>query len=308
MTPQEFNDRCIELLHDARLEDRIAVIGSGPSSPYIAPIKTLQQQLCDSCGISTIPNEEFWALAERAHSNSPGDYFRVIRTTYGDTPHWQARTYDHIARLPVRGWATFNYDEQLPRACFDAYGNPFSRSFSVYPAIDNQTYASPQELLGSQRKLIALHGYCNDDNPEWEKQVILRTGDYNHHYIDNPAPLFTWWRDMLLTAPCIFIGTSLKEPGLHRAIEHLMAEHRDRLIAMNHIHLLDNRPDPKTGAYSIPGMSLFVINQIHYDPVDSRFSGLIRILSEFSGLSYDRPMPGCTGPEPIKPTDTFSYS
>lgn len=306
MTSQEFNDRCIRQLRDARLEDRIAVIGSGPSSPYIAPIKTLQQQLCDRCGISTIPNEEFWALAERAHSNCPDEYFRVIRTTYGDTPHWQARTYDHIARLPVQGWVTFNYDDQLPTACFDVPGPPID--FSVYPAIGRQPYASPQEFLGSQKRLIALHGYCNDDNPAWEKQVILRTTDYNDHYIDNPAPLFIWWREMLLTAPCIFLGTSLKEPGLHRAIEHLMPEHRDRLEKMNHIHLINNQPDPKTQNYSTPGRSLFVINQIHYDPIDANFSGLIRILSEFSGLQFHRPIPRGTGPEPIRPTDTFSYS
>lgn len=306
MTPQEFNDRCIEQLRDARLEDRIAVIGSGPSSPYIAPIKTLQQQLCDRCGISTIPNEEFWALAERAHSNSPDEYFRVIRTTYGDTPHWQARTYDHIARLPVQGWVTFNYDDQLPTACFDVPGPTID--FSVYPAIGRQPYASPQEFLGAQKRLIALHGYCNDNNPDWEKQVILRTTDYNDHYIDNPAPLFIWWREMLLTAPCIFLGTSLKEPGLHRAIEHLMPDHRDRLEKMNHIHLINNQADPKTLNYSAPGRSLFVINQVHYDQIDTNFSGLIRILSEFSGLPFHRPIPRGTGPEPIKPTDTFSYS
>jgi hypothetical protein len=306
VTPEEFNDKCIEQLRNAKLDGRIAVVGSGPSSPYIAPIKTLQQQLCDNCGISTIPNEEFWALAERAHSSSPDDYFRVIRTTYGDTPHWQARTYDHIARLPVQGWVTFNYDDQLPTACLAAPGPRID--FSVYPAIGRQPYASPQEFLGTKKRLIALHGYCNEKNPEWEKQIILRTTDYNAHYIDFPAPLFFWWREMLLTAPCIFLGTSLKEPGLHRAIEYLLLDHRDRLEKMNHIHLINNQRDPKTLNYSAPGRSLFVINQVHYDPIDANFSGLIRILSEFSGLPFHRPIPGGTGPEPIKPTDTFFYA
>ncbi len=308
MTPEEFNALCIDQLRAAKLDERIAVIGSGPSSPYIAPIKNLQAKFCDQCGITPQPNEEFWALAERAYVSNSSEYFQIIRSTYGDTPHWQARTYDHIARLPVQGWVTFNYDDQLPRACFDLLGTSFADYFSVYPAIDGQTYATPQEFLGIQKKLMALHGYSNDTNPLWEKQVILKTSDYNFHYIQNPAPLFAWWRDMLLTAPCIFLGTSLREPGLHRAIEHLLIEHRDRLIAMNHIHLMDNRPIPKSTNYSPPGTSLFVIKQVHYDPIDDNYSGLIQVLSEFSGLSALRPTPRSMGPQQITPTDTFTYS
>lgn len=305
MTQEEFNALCIKDLREAKVEGRVAVVGSGPSAPYIAPIEELSHQLCDRCGIDQQPKEHFWSLAERAHAGNPIEYFKVIRETYDKTPHWQSRVYKHIARLPVQGWATFNYDDQLPEACFEVPGKLAQNDFSVFPAFGNDTYASPQEFFGSRQKLIALHGYCNEKNPEWEKQIILRTSDYNKHYIDNPASLSIWWREMLLAAPCIFLGTSLKEPGLHRAIEYLKTEHLDRLIAMNHIHLLDNQPDPNTKKYSTPSTSLLVIKQIHYDRIDDRYSGLLRILSEFSGLSNDRPMPGCVGPEPIRPTDSF---
>ena len=45
MTPEELNDRCIARLREADLAARVAVVGSGPSSPYMAPIGKLEEFL-----------------------------------------------------------------------------------------------------------------------------------------------------------------------------------------------------------------------------------------------------------------------
>jgi hypothetical protein len=308
VTPDELNQKCIARLQNADLESRVAVVGSGPSSPYIARIEKLEQLLCARCGITKSPGEEFWVFSERAHSKNGSEYFRVVKETYGDTPHWTAHVYRHLANMPFRGFATFNYDDQLPTEFQSKYPTTYDKYFSVYPPRNGQTYSVPQEFLTPPPRLIAVHGYCDPLNRQWEKEVILRLEDYNTHYIKHPALLFDWWRDMLLSIPCLFIGTSLREPGLHRVMEYLLSGHYDRVANMGHLHLLDSRPDPITSNYNLPGKSLSVIEQVYFDPIDGHYTGLLKVLAPFSNLPIDRPSPRAPAPKPIMPTDSFDFT
>jgi hypothetical protein len=308
VTPDDLNEECVQQLVNARLETRVAVVGSGPSSPYIAPIDALEKLLCSACGIAKSPKENFWAFCERAHNANPPEYFRVLRETYEDTPYWSARVYRHLLRMPFMGYATFSYDNQLPFEFRDRYPKTFADYFSVYPPRAGQTYSSPQEFLDPPPRLVALHGYCDPDNDIWEREAILRESDYNQHYIDNPARLFDWWRDMLLGIPCLFIGTSLKEPGLFKVVEYLLRQHNDRLLKMGHLHLVSATPDYKTGVYDAPETSLSVIEQVQYDRKDERYTGLVEVLSRISGLPVDPPSPRSPAPSRITATDTLEFT
>lgn len=304
MSPAELNAQCTDRLLAADLGQRLAVIGSGPSSPFIAPIEELERLLCARCGLAKEPNDEFWVFSQKAYDRNAVQYFQVIRDTYDKTPHWTSHLYEHIVRLPVKGFATFNYDTQLPDQFRRLHPDSYLDGFSVYPPRDDQTCAWPQEFLGSQQLLVALHGYCDPENNDWEKQIILRLSDYNDHYTGSVAPLFAWWREMLLTLPCVFIGTSLKEPGLHRVIKYLLERSPDRLVDKGHLHLVPMRSD--TG-YPPAGKSLSVIDQLFFDPLDSRYSGLLSVLSAFSGLPIDSPSPRIPAPKPITLTETFDF-
>jgi hypothetical protein len=306
VSPDELNEQCIERLTQAALAERVAIVGSGPSTPHIAPIGKLEELLTERCGIIKNEGEEFWKFAERAHNANADEYFDVVRQTYEETPYWSADVYAHLVAMPFKAFATFNYDDQLPRAFRGRYPDTYGQFFSVYPPHADLTYFSPQELLGSPPRLIALHGYCDPDNGQWEKQAVLRTADYNHHYGEPPASLFDWWRNMLLAAPCIFVGTSLTEPGLFRVLEYLRDNQRDRLDTLNHLHVLDAPRDARE-EYPRPGKSLWVVEQVYYDRIDSRHSGLLRILSEFSKLPIDRPRPRVPALKPITQTDDFNF-
>jgi hypothetical protein len=307
VTADELNERCIARLQQADLSQCIAVLGSGPSNPYIAPISALEKSLAKRCGIVKEQEEEFWNFAQRAHCADANQYFEVIQQTYEDTPHWKADVYLHVVTMPFKAFVTFNYDEQLPKAFRDRYPETWDQFFSVYPPQGNNTYFVPNELLSSPPRLIALHGYCDAKNSAWAQQAILRTSDYNQHYCTPPNRLFDWWRDMLLAARCLFIGTSLREPGLHRVVQHLLPNHRDKLNQLNHIHLVDVEAKNFEPSDQ-PWLSLDIIEQICYDPIDPRYSGLLRVLSEFSKLPIDRPTPRVPALKPITLTDKFDFT
>src|SRR5262249_39343428 len=170
----------------------------------------------------------------------------------------------------------------------------------------NNKHFSVLELLQSPPRLIALHGYCDPQNDQWQRQAILRAGDYNQHYCVAPAPLADWWCNMLLATPCFFIGTSLIEPGLFRVVEYPLPGYRERLEKLNHIHLVHMQAD-RYNKGNPPGKSLGIIEQVYYDRMDARYTGLIRVLSAFSKLPPDRPRPQVPALKPITATDNFNF-
>ena len=307
MTPDELNNECVDRLTAADLAGRVVVVGSGPSSPYVAPIGKLQESLCARCGISKNSGERFSAFSQRAHEGNASQYFSVLKETYGDTPHWSADVYQHLANIPFKGFATFNYDDQLPKAFRNRFPATAATHFSVYPPRNGQTYFAALELLSQPPRLMALHGYCDPDNDEWEKQIILRAPDYQQHYIDHPALLFEWWRNLLLSVPCIFVGTSLEEPGLYRVMEYLLPHSRDRLSNLDHLHLIDVQLDPVSLLYPARRKSLGEIDRVYFDRLDDRYSGLLKVLSHFSRLPTDRPSPRAPAPKPITALDTIDF-
>jgi hypothetical protein len=305
VTADQLNQQCIERLRAAALEKRVAVIGSGPSSDYILRIDKLQEKLATRCGVNIDPNEPSWEFCERAHQAKAKTYFEVLQETYEDTPQWSARAYRQLVGINFLGFATLNYDDQLP---FDFKCRYKDGRVSVFPPwAVNHRLLQPAEFLSPPPRLALLHGYSHRDNPEWWKQLILKESDYNRHYVQEPRPLFDWWVGLLLTIPCIFIGTSLREPGLERVFKEIGVEHRDVLNHMNHLHLLPAEQDTRTRDYPSAGRSFRTIEQVLYDRLDDRYTGLLQVLSELSGLPWEAPIPNVQAPKLITATDNFDW-
>lgn len=293
MTPDEYNNDCIQALKAANLSDYIAVVGSGLSSPYIAPVGTLKRKLSEACGIEPLEGEHLWVFCQRAHDANPDAYVQVLQDSYSGTPYWDALVYRYLINMPFRGFATLNYDRQLPSAFAERYPDDCNERFSVYPP-SNNGYFQATQLIADEPRLIAIHGFADPNDPKWADRVILKTDDYNAHYTGTNPPLIGWWQTLLATNPCIFIGTSLKEPGIELALKDASTALREAIAAKRHLHLLPCERSPGHPHYPIPGHSFFAIRQTYYDKKDERHTGLIDVLSAFSGFRSITPSPRST--------------
>jgi len=294
VTSDQFNNNCIRELEVAKLQQRVVVVGSGPSSPFITSIQQLLERLQKNCRKRIKKGEFHWDFCDRARAASPDAYYRTIKETFENLPAWTADVYRHLIKINFKGYVTLNYDDQLPKEFRAQNSNDWSNRFSVYPHEDGSPNGTARayEFYKTTPLLVAVHGYCNPANLEWHKQVILSGDDYKTHYFDHGTGefLFHWWCDLLTQHSCVFIGTSLREPGLLRVVEKLAKDQFHRLMELDHIHLVGVNSD--SNATELSGQkSLNAFRRILYHRQDERFSGLGRVLSSFSGLPTDTPRP-----------------
>ena len=310
MTPTELNNLCISELEAAGLREGkyVAVVGAGPSSPYITSVLQLIEKMTMVCGVQHHPNQSTWDFFESAFRQNQEGYCQVIRQSYDMTPYWFSDVYTHIIAMPFVSFVTLNYDNQLSHAFRKKYPEDYSTRFSVYPVWPKLRVANPNEF--HRQNLVAIHGYRENGNQDWPKNIILKTSDYHHHYTSSQTGqrLFSWWQDLLTTYPCLFIGTSLLEPGIDRVVKTLVDEQHPNFRQLSHLHLKDVKPlkvnGVQTEEYPSATKTFGVFQQLHFDPVDVRFTGLLNILSTFSGQPIDDPKPGLPAPEPIAITIT----
>jgi hypothetical protein len=308
VTPDEFNAECARQLEKAKFAERIAVIGSGPSTAFIAPLASLVKDLETHCGVAKQADEYFWNYCSRACAANEPAYYGVIAKSYGSPSHLESRAYQHLIAINFPSYVTFNYDDQLPNAFRQKHGANFQQLFSVYPPRNGQTTAALADLLGHKQRLVAVHGYCDPQNVDWAHQIILKTEDYDRHYAsaETGSFLFNWWKNLLTVRPCVFMGTSLQEPGLSHVVAYLDRDKNPQVRELDHIHLKDCRPSDQ-GQYPPPEQSLGVFRQILFDRVDDRFMGLLRVLSHFSHIATENPSPGMPVPNSITQLDKFPF-
>jgi hypothetical protein len=314
VTSDELNLQCIADLKAEGLREKkfVAVVGSGPSLPYIASVTDLIAQMSVACGVVQTDGQPTWDFFENAYAGNAAEYVRVIRESLGNTPYWDSRMYAHIVRMPFRSFVTLNYEDQLPYAFRTLYPKNYKELFSVYPPWRGCDLASPADLFHKQR-LVAIHGYRDKAKADWPNNIILKRSDYNHHYFSavTGRRLQTWWKDTLTRYPCLFIGTSLTEPGIERVINWLIKDENPEFGRFNHIHLKDARPLKTTSGVPAPenpypeaDRPFGVIRQLRFDPLDGQFSGLLNILATFSGQPVEDPEPGMPALEEITPSDS----
>jgi len=307
VTTESFNIACVAELKNYNLSEYIAVVGSGPSSPYITSVDALISKLCNSCGVHFEDGEHLWVFCEKAHAANETEYFRVLRESYGDTPHWDSLIYRFLVNCPFRSFVTLNYDRQLPAAFAERYPGDCDSRFSVYPPNGNLGYFHATKLISDEPLLIAIHGYADKEDPSWERRVILRLKDYNDHYTGTNPQLLGWWQTLLTANPCIFIGTTLREPGIEQVFKESSAVMRDAIAAKGHLHLLPCERASSPPHYPSAAYSYSAIKQVFYDKKDQRHTGLIDVLTNFSAYRMVIPRPKSTSIPSFSATSNHDF-
>lgn len=320
MRPEEINQRCIERLNAAGVGrgEYVAVVGAGPSSPVVPAGKALVKEVADACGMD--PNDErpFWEFFEEAKQKNKGAFCDIINRNFCEPPFWTGEIYQHIVAIRFKSFVTLNYDDCLQQAFAKSEGPRWKGLFSVYPphrSADGTVggFASPSDF-NHKRRLVAIHGFRDLNDPEWpDKKIILTRSDYNEHYFspDKSYALSHWWQELLVNHDCLFIGTSLMEPGLRSVIEWLIKDENTQFLQRRHLHLKDVRwtrtehTDGRISEGYPPPKSVFgVVSQIQYDP-KARFVGLQEVLAPFSHFTSETDFePGMAAPIPISPSNS----
>jgi len=291
MTRDEYNQVCVEKLKQLRLEERVAVVGSGLSYRLTKRVDDLAKTLEGPCRVNKGVEEPNWDFFDRAHDANSKEYYRVVKESFSQTLPLDARLYWHIAKIRFKSFVTLNFDDQMPSAFHKTRLNRADVLFKVYPG--HGCIYLPSDLTGEKQHLVAVHGYKNDNIPDWHEKLILRGKDYDLHYVgdDNSRPpfLYLWWYWLLTTVPCVFIGTSLREPGLATVIVQILKSGNQKIKDL-HIHLKETDSQPPNYTES-EERSLGVIQQVLYDKFDEDHAGLGRVLSSFSGEPEGSPVP-----------------
>src|SRR6266498_4338725 len=135
---------------------------------------------------------------------------------------------------------------------------------------------------------------CNPRICRWPtsrmgKELILKREDYENAYTnyrnaDGTGGLLDWWCDLLSKYRCLFIGTSLDEPGIQSAVNSLLKE--SGLSQQEHVILVRlAESSPKNIAPPEMQPLLQTIQRVPYHPEDVRHRGLLRVWEELTGVS-----------------------
>ena len=150
-----FNEKCAQKLKQLRFDERVAVIGSGPSRPFVATIESLVKSLQQNCHARKGRDEPHWEFFERAHKKSKKNYFKTIKESFQELSEGDARVYQYLVKIHFKSFVTLNFDDQLPRAFLKNLDDK-DGLFSVFPG--NDKFHQPSELTGPKQNLVAIHG------------------------------------------------------------------------------------------------------------------------------------------------------
>jgi hypothetical protein len=296
----ELNAGCIETLKRRGVTDGrfVIVVGAGVSIPLIPSGRGLREIMAEKCGIADDNEEYYWEFFQRAKDFNPNAYRRTIIETFCDIPEWHPEACRQIVQLPSQSIITLNYDDHLQDAFSQKFGMGWEERFAVYPVQDKKRWVGGYELEHTFH-LLAAHGYrvrdtnaaIPDYNATWpDDGIILTTEQFKEHYFDRNRnhALFHWWSDLFCRFSCIFIGSSLQEPGIEAVITALDTSRNPSFLANKRIQLQHVKPlDAQTAhgtqiVYPPPRSPLTSVEQVLFDPKQG-FRGLLEILSGLTG-------------------------
>lgn len=297
----ELNAQCIETLKQAGVTDGgfVIVVGAGVSIPLIPSGRGLRAIMAEKCGIADDKEEYFWEFFQRARDSNQEAYRRTIIETFCDIPEWHPEACRQIVQVPGKSIITLNYDDHLQEAFSQKFGMGWEERFAVYPVQDQKRRWVGGYELEHTFHLLAAHGYrvrdtdaaAPDFTATWpDDGIILTTKQFREHYFDHNRShaLFLWWSDIFCRFSCLFIGTSLQEPGIDAVITKLESDRDPNFLSKTRIQLQDVSPlDVQTESgtqikYPPPRSPLASVDQVQFDPKQG-FRGLLEILSSLSG-------------------------
>lgn len=301
----ELNNRCIEYLKQKGVLNGsfILVVGAGISIPLMPSGKGLRKSMAEACGIPDDDTIPFWDFFDPIKKQFPQIFRETIIKTFCDAPEWHSESCHHIVSIPSASIVTLNYDDHLQDAFSRKFGSGWDTRFAIYPTQKEKTFAWPADFVHTPH-LLAAHGYRvkDDTNPEldlsatWpDDGIILTRSQYEEHYFGKHHYLFHWWKEVLCRFPCLFIATSLEEPGISEVINRLAEEKNPQFLAQTRIQLQDVRPMKDISGrnasilYPEPTSPLPTVQQFVYDPKPG-YRGLLQVLSSLSGEPLRGPL------------------
>jgi hypothetical protein len=278
------NIQCVDALRQLPLPEMVLVTGAGLSVPGCGNTQELADAIHAACDCNAPETfEHVRDFFQAAHDADPDSYYQTIRDQFSGPLAAAPKIYAMLVAANFRAYINLNYDRLLLDAMLQSRGS-IDGMFTPYP---NPEMFKPW-ALHSQR-IVAIHGFADGDRVGWERELILKRSDYefaytNHQNVDGTGGLLDWWCDLLSRWPCLFIGTSLDEPGIRSAVNSLLREKR---IALQEHIVLVSLPQTAGKDVAPPIMDplLKTIRRVPYHPEDARHRGLLRIWQELSGTS-----------------------
>lgn len=310
--PDDLNAECIKALQALKVGDGgfVAVVGAGPSSPMIPRGDDLIEEMKKACGLD-VDYRYFWDLYEAAKATNRIAYCELIKTKFSSSPYWSNDVYEVVCQIPFKTIITTNYDQYLPKAFGKVEGAGWNNRFCVYPPRKypekngtGMVYATDFDV---QKYLVAVHGYKDPENEEWPlDSIILAKSDYTKHYFGSGVlTLCGWWKEVLTRHNCVFIGSSLEEPGIAKALSDLVTGGAFERQPRQHVQLINVSLSEtimngikQAPEYPNPVNLYNSVKQIQFDP-KNLFEGLLEVLSEIAGI------PVCNDLEPRLAAPTF---
>jgi hypothetical protein len=300
-SPDELNHECVRQLEAAGvgLGNYIAVVGAGPSSPLVPASNELKREIAIACGLDPDDARPPWEFFEDARKNNRAEYCRVINARFQDKPFLRTEGYLQIVAVPFKSFITLNYDSHIQAAFAKICSGDWEDNFSIYPSHASPNgeaagLATAASLGGPTKRLVAIHGFRDPNDPDWPAtKIILTKSDYEHHYFsaNTTAFLAHWWANVLTFHDCLFLGTSLQEPGIAQVLKKLRGEPNVQFCQRKHLHLKDvslmrtRHSDSRySDAYPEPRTTFGCIRQVLFDPKKD-FCGLHEVLSQFSRIT-----------------------
>lgn len=311
-TPAELNEECIKSLQALKVGDGgfVAVVGAGPSSPMIPRGNDLIEEMRKACGLNGPTEIPFWDFYESAKEKNREEYSRLLKDKFSLAPYWSNDVYETICRIPFKTIITTNYDHYLPKAFAKVEGSDWKNRFCVYPPRKDSDLSCAGMVYAIDfdcgKYLVAIHGYRDPKNEDWPlDSIILSKSDYMLHYFAGSTSqfLYGWWKQVLSSHNCLFIGTSLQEPGIGKALLDLGASGAFERQPRRHLQLINAslaeseiNGVKQPPSYPEPGILHGAVQQVQFDPKNS-FEGLLDVLSEIAGIStYTDFEPGMAAP------------
>lgn len=277
------NATCVEVLRQLPLSEMILVTGAGLSTPGCCGADELAGAVARACHCPG-PNKfrhrhEFFQAAHDADATA---YYATIRDKFSGPFTAAPKIYSALIASNFRAYVNLNYDPLLVNAMIASHG-AINGKFTPYPTPD----LFKPWALHSQR-IVAIHGFAGGGRAGWEKELVLKRQDYERAYTNYQNPdgtggLLDWWCDLLSKYRCLFIGTTLEEPGIRSAVNWLLRE--TGLRPHEHV-ILVRLAESSPKDIGPPEMEplLKTIQRVPYHPEDARHRGLLRIWEELTGV------------------------
>jgi hypothetical protein len=280
------NVDCVEALRALPLRDMIVVAGSGLSAPGCCMSSELVDALVAACHC---PPPTDWnrldPFYQSAYDTEAGQYYATLRDKFSPPFVADPRIYSLLAAVEFRAYITWDYDNLFPQAMLKSRGS-LDGQFTYYP---QQQMFFPYDL--HSQRLVAAHGYVDVNAPDWERTLVLKTSDYEAAYtlnrnVDGTGGLLGWWCQILSTVSCLFIGTSLNEPGISSAIDYLIKDSNVPFRGQQHVCLIPLELEfPKHEHAPVFDPLFKTIRTLPYHPEDERHRGLLRVWQEVTGIA-----------------------